>query len=335
MSSPPSTSSCSRKNASIAVTSASSIPRRSGGGDDPPVARADVGAPRLLAMAEAAHRVDPAADPFLRLHHLHARAVGFEVERGGKPGEPGADDDDIAPVPGRGQGSALPARPHDETAGAGRKGMAAQGGLRRSRAAGGTAIGGGRSRGSAPRVPRAARTGSPVMRSRARGRGFMPTNAGWVPTVAARTKLSPSSSARSFASTSEGRAPPPGGRRRSRWARPPRPSCPVPAPPRGRRGCPGRAIRRGRSVRSGSGRRAGGGPGGGGRARPPPRPPASYELADVRRAAGRELREAVGGEEDRRIATSLLGDGGKGLLDPSGDGGDESRGGCSRTGAGL
>jgi len=62
-------------------------------------------------MAEAAHRVNPAANPILRLYHLHARAVGFEVKRGGKPGEPGPDDDNIAPVAAaraRGQGLGPP-----------------------------------------------------------------------------------------------------------------------------------------------------------------------------------------------------------------------------------
>ena len=38
-------------------------PQPLGSADDPAVARADVGAPRLLAVAEAAHRVDTAAPP--------------------------------------------------------------------------------------------------------------------------------------------------------------------------------------------------------------------------------------------------------------------------------
>ena len=85
-------------------------PQPLGGADDPAVARADVGAPRLLAVAEAAHRVDAAAHPILRLHDLDARAMRLEMERGGESGKPGADDDDVAPVPGGGQRSALRGR---------------------------------------------------------------------------------------------------------------------------------------------------------------------------------------------------------------------------------
>ena len=62
------------------------------------------------AVAGALHRVDAPAHPRPRFDHLHARAAGFEAEGGGKPGEAGPDDHDVAPGPGRGgHGSAGPA----------------------------------------------------------------------------------------------------------------------------------------------------------------------------------------------------------------------------------
>ena len=57
------------------------------------------------------------------------------------------------------------------------------------------------------------------------------------------------------------------------------------------------------------------------------------KLLHVGRLAGGGLREAVGGEEDRRAAPPLLGEPGPRLRDPLGQGGDEARVCCSRGGA--